>query len=189
MNKRFRIFLSIIVLIGALLSACAPVTPVAPSEANNDQETCVYPVPDNNNRWREGACVYVDTNVYTLKVQVVGDMASNQTQNGSISGVSINGTGGVSGRIWTEGKGILPVRVVSIDPAFEGVTPEDTIVLKTTDLKAVGLPVGAYATFLCNRDPEVLSPVYDLQTMTTDRVTYELDDCRMASPEFKMSPE
>ena|SRR5688572_7068277 len=189
MNKGFRIFLSIIVLIGAMLSACAPVTPVPPSEANNDAATCIAPGSDNGLAWDSSACVYVDTNVYVVKVQVIGDMSNNQTENGSISGMSVNGTGGVSGRIWTEGKGILPVQVISIDPVFEGINPEDMIILKTTDLKALGLPVGAYVTFLCNRDPEVLSPVYNFQTMTTDRVTYELDDCRMASPEFKMTPE
>ena len=46
----------------------------------------------------------------------------------------------------------------------------------------MGLPTGATTTFICNLDTEVLSPVENNQILTEDRITYESDDCRMASP-------
>lgn len=169
-------------LAAAVMAACAPVTPVAPEAANNQAETCVPVGSDNGIAWPPGSCVTIDTRLYVLDVQIAGNMANNQTVNGSVSGMTVGGYGGVSGSIWTEGKGVVLVKLMSINPDFPGIKVGDYIIIKTTDLKAMALPVGSRATMFCNKDPEATSPLYVGQTFTTDRVTLELDDCRMQSP-------
>ena len=84
--------------------------------------------------------------------------------------------------MWQDGKGLLPVRILSITPSYAIVPAGTNIILKTSDLKAMALPTGATTTFICNLDTEVLSPVENNQILTEDRITYESDDCRMASP-------
>lgn len=151
---------------------------------------CQVPESDNGLRWARNSCVKVNTAVYEVEVEIVGEIASNSTVNGAGggSGFAAGGSGFMSSswRIWQEGKGVLPVRVISITPVFEGVESGMTVLLKTSDLKAMALPVGAMARFKCNQDIEAVSPNENFQVLATERLTYELDDCRMTTPEFAL---
>lgn len=187
--------LFVLVLFAFLMAACAPeISQNAPPPPPVDSPAgekyyCTSPESDNGNSWLSGAKICYDTQAYRLDVQVLGDLSSNQTTNGSISGSSIGGYGSVSGRIWTEGKGILPVQIISMNPA-----PDTSwgnwldlslpYLLKTTDLGFMGVPAGAKVTVICNHDVEVLSPVFNGQTFTQNRVTHELDDCRLVTKNY-----
>jgi len=178
-------FLIVLLAIISLLAACAPVDAVAPDKLpENERYYCTSPESDNGHSWSANARVCYDTQVYKLRVKVLGDLASNQTTNGSISGSSYNGFGSVSGRIWTEGKGVLPVQILSINPEAPWINADLPYVLKTTDLGVMGVPAGAEIYVICNHDVEVLSPVFGGQTLSTDRLTDELDDCRMATKNY-----
>lgn len=188
--KRSLLFVSIVVLL-VLLSACAAisVTPVPPSDPSVASSKCVKPESDNQNSWNYSSCVDVSTTVFKLTI-VVEDEITNHTEVGaSGSAIYYYGVGTASYRLWQEGKGLLPVRVLSIEPSYEQVPAGSNIVLKTTDLKAMGLPTGATTIFICNLDTEVLSPVQSMQVLTEDRLTYEFDDCRMFLPTYIPAPK
>lgn len=170
--KKNVLFLILVIV----LSACIPTTPVSPTDPSVVSTVCTKPESDNQYSWDVSACVDVSTTVYKLKVQVADEVINHS---------ELNASGGrYYFRLWQDGKGLLPVMVLSIDPPFEGVNPESYIILKTSDLKAMALPSGAITVFICNKDTEVLSPVQYGQVLTTDRQTYELDDCRMLSPNY-----
>lgn len=182
---------SLIVLVALLLtlSACvAESTPVPAFAPNVTPIVCSPPESDNANEWATGACVEISTQVYTVVVVVYDDIASHTEVNaeGSSSGGAYGGYGSYSSsfRMWQDGKGILPVQLISVSPDFHELAPGDLFLLKTSDLKAMSIPVGATARFICNEDVEVLSPNQDRQVLTSDRLTYELDDCRMETPRF-----
>lgn len=184
--RKVIIFLFVLVL---LLAACAPVdsrTPVAPSDARVTPEECVRPESDNEYDWSYTSCVNVSTQVYTLKVEVNDEIFNFTRQEASGSAILINGIGVANYRQVQNGKGILPVILMEVDPHTDIIELGAPIILKTVDLKAVSLPNGARTSFICNLDTEVLSPVKDNQVLTEDRLTYEFDDCRMVSPEFDM---
>ena len=182
----YKIFASLMLGLSFLLSACGPAaTPVPPSDPSVEKTKCVYPESDNKYSWAYNACVTVSTITYKIIVTVADQIVSNTQLHGSGSGTTVNGVGSVSYRMWQDGKGLLPAEVVSLDPAIDGISAGTHIILKTTDLKAMALPAGATATFICNLDNEVLSPVQSGQVLTSDKQTYELDDCRMTSPAYK----
>ncbi len=190
MKKLIWLFLVIFSL--ALLSGrCAPSPKdqaVDPSQAPvTENYYCKHPDSDNGNSFGSNASVCYDTRVYKLTVKVLGELASNQTTNGSISGFSTGSYGSVSGRIWTEGKGVLPVQILEMSPETNWLDISKPNLVKTTDLKAMGLPVGAITQIICMRDVEVLSAVFPGQTLTTDRLTNELDNCRLVSPTFSLN--
>lgn len=171
----------IVVLLFIVLVGCAPIKPVDPSLAT--PAVCVRPETDNSQMWALGACVDVSTTVYTVVVRVDSQIVNHSEMN--VAGSTYNGTG--SFRMWQDGKGILPVILVSINPPFPELEPSDRILIKTSDLKAMALPEGAQTTFICNEDIEVLSPNTTGQVLTTDRLTRELDDCRMLLPSYLIS--
>jgi hypothetical protein len=186
--KRLICAILITMFLMASLSACAPTQePVAPTDPTVKDSLCVAPETDNSNSWALGACVQVDTQVYKVTVTVNDEIVSNTQINASGSSYNFNGYGSGHFRMWQEGKGMLPVVVKSVSPAVPGMELNNaTIILKTSDLKAMALPSGATTVFVCNLDTEVLSPVQNAQVLTTDRLTYELDDCRMVSPTYEV---
>jgi hypothetical protein len=189
MNKKFLVFLIIVGFLSFMLAACAPeAKPVDVNDPAVQSKLCVRPESDNAYSWSYNSCVDISTTVYALTVQVT-DEAVNHTELNAEGSGSVVGTGGMvvgssSYRMWQDGKGLLPVTIIAINPAWDHVNVGDGIILKTSDLKAMGLPNGAIATFICNEDVEVLSPVQSNQVLTVDRLTYELDDCRMTKPSY-----
>ena len=184
----------LLVILGILLSACAPTVSASapPPPANvapeGEKYYCTTPETDNGKTWFNANICY-DTQVYHLTVRIIGDLNSNQTTNGSISGSSYNGYGSVSGRIWTEGKGILPVQIISMSPVADQswgnwIDLSLPYILKTSDLGIMGVPVNATVEVVCNHDVEALSPVFNGQTFTKDRVTHELDNCRLVTKNY-----
>ncbi len=182
-----KLILSLVLLLGILLGACAPqpVQAVEPSQAPaNEKFYCIRPESDNGNSWATGAQVCYDTQVYTLSVKLLGESVSNQTQHSTLYGSSYGGYGSVSGKSWTEGKGVFAGEILTMSPEADWVNKSLPYVFKTTDLGIMGIPDGATIELLCNHDVEVLSPVFPYQTLTTDRLTDELDDCRLKSKNF-----
>ena len=183
MKKLFSVLVIFIAML--LFVACTTVeTPVAPSDPSVADSLCVKPESDNDYTWSSFSCVNVSTIVYKVTIEVDDEIINHTEVGASGSAFVFNGFGSASYRMWQEGKGLLPVKIVSIEPAIEDIPVGTNIVLKTSDLKAMSLPTGATTVFICNLDTEVLSPVRDNQVLTTDRQTYELDNCRMLSPVF-----
>lgn len=189
--KKF--ILLVLVILGILLTACQPVTgatppmqqPVDKSQVPAGENFyCVTPGSDNGKSWKSDSWVCYDTRAYEIVAVVLGDLSSNQTVNGSGSGYVVNGYGSSTMHIWTEGKGILPVQIKGVSPSADWLDTSLPYILKTSDLGAMGIPVGATVTFICNHDVEVLSPVFSGQTLSKDRVTDEMDNCRMKTKNF-----
>ncbi len=183
MKNPWLIFLVLVLTL--VLSACAS-TPVPPSDPSVVKTECVAPESDSDYRWAMGACVNVSTTVYKVTVRVADDMESHTEIGASGSAFMYGGYGSASYRMWQEGKGLLPVEILDLDPSLESIPVGSLIVLKTSDLKAMAIPNDASAVFICNLDTEVLSPVQNVQVLTTDRLTYELDDCRMLTPVYSL---
>lgn len=178
-----RVVFLILLVIG--LSACVfDVMPVDREVNNVEEKGLVHPESDNEFSWSFNPKVEVSTQVYKLTVRVEDRLISHTEHEAYGSGGIYGSYGYMTYRMEQSGKGILPVRVLKISPDFPGIMPEDLIILKTTDLKAMALPTGAEAQFVCNEDIEVVSPNIDRQILTTDRLTRELDDCRMLTPVF-----
>lgn len=183
----------LILLVILLLVACSPEisasAPPPPPEVAPENENfyCTIPESDNGLAWANGSRVCYDTQVYELTVNVLGDLASNQTTSGEISGGSYGSYGSVSGRIWTDGKGVLPVMIVSMNIAATWIDLTQPYLLKTTDLKVMGVPAGSRITVICQHDVEALSPSFTGQTFTRNRVTDELDNCRMKTGNYSLS--
>lgn len=179
----------LILIVTLLISACSPdeytgVAPVDPSDTSVVDTQYVKPESDNSYDWNRDARIEVSTTVYEVTV-LINDEIVNHTEAGATgSGFAYGGIGSMSYRMWQDGKGLLPVTVIKIIPLLDSVPNGSYIILKTSDLKAMALPTGAQTTFICNLDTEVLSPVKDYQVLTTDRLTYELDACRMILPVY-----
>lgn len=178
-----------------VFAACAPEIaenappPPAAAVPANEKYLCVQPDTDNGISFATGSRVCYDTKVYTLKVQLLGDIASNQTTNATISGSSYGGYGGVSGRMWTDGKGVIRVMILNMSPEQDtswGTWIDLSLpyILKTTDLGFLGVPDGAVVDAICQHDVEVLSPSFSGQTFTADRITHELDNCRLLTKNY-----
>lgn len=176
-----------LLLAAFVLAGCygGPETPVPPSDSSVIRSGCVRPESDNQYTWNSNSCVEVSTTVYRVRVKVDDEIVSHSETNADGSMMVIGGLGAGSYRMWQEGKGLLPVRLLSIDPEADRISVGSNLILKTSDLKAMGLPTGSTAEFICNMDTEVLSPVQHNQVLTTNRLTYELDDCRMTLPTFR----
>lgn len=187
MSKFFAVVISLI-LAGTVFAACAP-EPVASAQTEATSKTgfeCEWPVTDNNHSWSFAVCIPVDPTVYIVEVEVVDEIRNNTELNASGGGFVFGGYGSFGMRMWQDGKGLLPVRIVNLSPAFRDIVPGDHIILKTLDLKAMALPPGALVKFVCNSDTEILSPPGDPNQITPseERYTYELDECRMVTPEY-----
>jgi uncharacterized protein YceK len=181
----------VLLLVAVLLSACgSPVQAVDPSQIPADEKYyCVRPESDNGNSWHPNAVVCYDTQVYTVVATVLGDLSSNQTVSGEFTSHGYgNGYSSGYGRMWTDGKGVLPVQINSINPPADWLRTDLPYIVKTTDLGVMGVPAGAQITLICNHDVEVLSPVFPNQTLSTDRLTDELDNCRLDTKNYIPAP-
>jgi len=183
-----KLWIVLLVLLFAC-SACAtevktpvPESAVLPSE----QKALVYPESDNKNSWALDSRVEVNTDVFVLRAKVTDGLTSTTQTNaeGELFGYNTYVSG--SYRQWEEGKGQLPVSIISIQPDFHGLGYGDDIVIKTSDKKIMSLPDGAVTTFICIEDVEVLSPVISNQKLTTEHLTFELDNCRMKLPTYEL---
>ncbi len=184
--KQYFVFCALAIM---FIAACTPrptVTPVAPDNpvVAGTQVAAVRPESDNNYQWDYRSVVAVDTQVYTIMIEVYGNTTNYSETNGSISGIGFSGYSSMSGRIWQDGKGILPIILKSVSPSIAGLEAGRLMIIKTTDLKAMALEPGYITEFKCNLDNEVISPVTNGQILTTDRQTYEFDDCRMTDGTF-----
>lgn len=184
MKKTFLAFAILLAIF--FLAACGETsqTPIPPDTVLVDPES------DNGNEWGIWSSdVPVSTLVYRVTVRV-NDSIVNHTETSAEGGAFIfGGYGSANYRMWQEGKGLLPVELISLEPSLTYIPTGSRIILKTTDLKAMALPDGAITTFICNLDTEVLSPVDINQELTEDRYTHELDDCRMVTPVFTPKAE
>ncbi len=123
----------------------------------------------------------VDPNVYTIKLTMEQDLESYTVGHAYVSGSSINGVGSVSGRYWEDGKGILRGLLGSVDPAVDFAQPGDTIVIKTTDRKVMGLIPGDTVTFACTADFEPVCAINETNSTQTGKCVeiWEFDYCRI----------
>lgn len=154
---------------------------------------------DSNQSYASGAKVPVDDNVYVITGQVSGQVNSLTRQvapaHGSLSGPSCYGTsgcyGGTSASFFgpvESGKGFVRLLVNSAAPSTPDATPGDLVLLKVTDTKATALLPGDNVTFKCRRQYENVAAVLNNEKFNADKVaTWELDYCRLASPEVQVS--
>lgn len=119
----------------------------------------------------------VDEAIYTVTGVVIGDVRS-VTETVWEKYWNSDGSRGVIYN--TDGKGFVRLWVEKSD--WPGVSPEQALILKTTDSKAQALQPGDRVTFLCRQQAEALAAVWQGQTYNPSDVTIELDFCRMASP-------
>ncbi len=138
----------------------------------------------DGHQWSLDSCASVLKEPFLVKAIVTDDIINHvtTTAEGEYDSTLMYGSG--SYRQWQDGKGILPVKILDVEPKFPGINNGDLILLKTIDLKAMGLPVDVVVEFLCQQDAEVLKPAYDGQKLTPEYITYELDNCRMITPKF-----
>jgi len=145
----------------------------------------------------DSARIPVDENVYKIKGKVIGGVESHSRTEagGSTSGSMINGYGSMSGSYWLEqtGKGFVRLDIQSMSPAnpkLGGVN--DVVVLKTTDQKALALQNGDVVEWTCRADYENVGAVLENERFDKDDInrlgTWELDLCRMTSPNIGDAP-
>lgn len=150
--------------------------------------------PDNDSiwDWDEGSTdIPCDPNFYTITgiVATVDSMVRQiapATSSGSCA--IVGGFGGCSSHSRGEiidGKGMILLTVVdSNHPTYAPVG--STIVIKTTDTKAVFVPEGYQATFVCRLEYEAVAALVTSERFTTGILdsagTYEFDYCRMKTP-------
>lgn len=177
-----KLILLVLVLFGILAAACGPIeTPVDPSQVAPEESTTMQvPESDNGKSWSLTSMISFDTQVYTLRVKAHEEVSSTQ----SINGQSFGYNGYSYGRVWTDGKGVIAVDILEMSPSASWVDTSLPYILKTSDIGVMAIPVGAEFEIICNHDVEVLSPVFNYQTLTTDRLTDELDSCRLITKNY-----
>lgn len=123
-----------------------------------------------------------DVALYTISGTVGGDIVSNQRTEGygSIAGSAY----GVYGSYYetTTGKGILRLLVTASDDPLAPVGK--VVILKTTDLKVLGLVIGDEVTFMCRHDYEMVSPKQANEAPTLENGAIEIDYCKLAASEI-----
>ncbi len=145
---------------------------------------------DSPQTYSTNARIPVDDNVYTITGQVVGDIASLSQQTtpaqGDVTGIQARGYGYLGGSYFGAefgGKGFVRLLVRSAEPATPYAPPQQIIVLKTTDTKAVVLLPGDVVTFKCRAQYEAVAAVRENEAFNEDKLeTWELDYCRMVTP-------
>ena len=127
----------------------------------------------------------IDSTIYILNVTMLGEVASNKDLSAEGTGRQYSDIYGYSDmRLWQDGKGLISVHVNSINPSLNYIKPDTDIILKTTDLKIMAITPGYQFEVKCRSDYEPVASLEDNE-MTTDRhTTYELDYCRMTTPEI-----
>lgn len=135
----------------------------------------------------------VDTNVYTIELHLEQEEESYTEGHAYLSGSSFNGYGSVSGRYWEDGKGILRGTLLSVNPTvtFDGINIGETIVIKTTDRKVMGLVAGDTVQFACTIDYEPVCAKSDTSSAGTGDCVdiWEFDFCRIINIESVANSE
>lgn len=158
MNKKL-FFTTLLMVLALMLSACAP-TQTTDTGVTIDSE--------------------VDPNVY--KVRLVLEEEDGYTEgHASLSGSTFSGYGSVSGRYWEDGKGILRGTLESVEPTVDFASKGDTIVIKTTDRKVMGLIPGDAIDFACIADFEPVCAINETNSTTVGMCVdiWEFDYCRI----------
>jgi hypothetical protein len=176
-NVMVFLVIALALILGTLACGAPTSGPASPSDS---------PGSDNSFTYAYDVGIEVSTETFTVVATIFDDMVNHTEINASGGGYMVNGTGAPYLRVWQDGKGLLPVVILSIDPEYKYLISGTFAVLKTSDLKVMGAPTGATIRLICLDDVEVLSPSYSGQVLTTDKVTHELDNCRMVTPEFKI---
>lgn len=176
------LFLGFLALV-LVLSSCA--TNLAPA-----------PVSDSHQEFAPGGEIPVDDNVYDLVGEVVADLESiTETRaRGSSGGYMFNGVGSMTGSfaMWQEGKGFVRVKVLEITPELERniANVGDVIIIKTTDQKIMALLPGDIVTFRCRAQYENVAAARRAERFDAVKLaTWELDYCRMKTPQINVSQE
>lgn len=127
----------------------------------------------------------IDSTIYILNVTMLGEVTSNKDLSAQGTGRQYSDIYGYDNmRLWQDGKGLISVHVNSISPSLNYIKPNTDIILKTTDLKIMAITAGYQFEVKCRSDYEPVASLEDNE-MTTDRyTTYELDFCRMTTPEI-----
>lgn len=163
----------LLIVLVLLLSACSAPVPADLTKSDNTAAKS-----DGNN--------YYDPNLYTLTVQIGGEIKEHTEVHAQGSSYNYNGIGGGSFSVWQDGKGMVPVKIISMEPVSPVVSVGDTIILKTEDLKFAALQPGWTTQVKCRMDYEPLTKLnvpYEVVDAELTQ-TWELDLCRMVTPKF-----
>lgn len=156
---------------------------------------------DSSQEYKPDSKIPVDDGVYEVTGEVSAEVNSVTRQveagGGELSGPTCFGTsgcyGGTSASFFgpvEKGKGYVRLLVQSTNPETSLASVGQVAILKVSDTKATALLPGDIVTFKCRRQYEAIAAVKDNQTFDADAVeTWELDYCRLASPEITVRKE
>jgi len=121
-----------------------------------------------------------NSNLYYLTLELENEPSNYSQLNGSISGFTVNGFGSMSGSIWEDGKGLVRGEIKELTPETDFASVSDTIIIKTTDFKVMGLKPGDTAYFVCTVDFEpVCAAKGEYSNVPVCYDIWEFDYCRM----------
>lgn len=181
----------------AIVLALAAV--LAGTACGNDGPSAPAPDSDSGHSY-DGGTVPVDTAVYDITGKVVGDVGSLTRQvkpgGGRIDAPVCAGTsgcyGGGGGTVFgpvEAGKGFVRLLVMQAKPPTDLAREGALVLLKVTDTKATALVPDDVVTFRCRREYEAIAAERDDEKFVPDAVaTWELDQCRLATPGITSSP-
>jgi len=167
------------------------------AESCESEETAPAPDSDSSQSFKEGAKIPVDTEVYVITGEVIGEVNSVTRQvepaqgqvNGSLYGSYGSLSGSFTGPI-EKGKGFVRVRVQSSEPSTELAPVGDVAIIKTSDTKVSALLNGDIITFKCRRQYENIAAIKENEKFDADKLaTWELDYCRLAAPVIAVEPK
>ncbi len=118
-----------------------------------------------------------DETLYHLFLRIENLPESHSSLNASFSGYN----GSSYGTMWEEGKGQVRGIADSIEPQTTFASPEDLIILKTTDWKAMMVRPGDVAEFRCLADYEPVCSKQENGTLGQCAEIWEFDFCRLVS--------
>ena len=199
MIKRVLAVLAVVVVIfvgtANVWFAINPIETVADSATEKCRGKTKGPDDDSRWTWDEGSVdIPCDENIYTI----TGTITSAESMVRQIAPASGSGScsyyGGIGGGYggcssWSrgeiiDGKGYVLLTVESSDSPYAPAGA--TVILKTSDTKAVFIPEGYRSTFKCRHEYEAVAALVDMEKFddwTLDEVrTDELDFCRMVNP-------
>lgn len=163
--------LLLIVMIAMILSGCQSDGPQPDSDSGFSFQVVDGGIP-------------VDDAIYNLVGVVVADIKSLQTTQARGSLSAIGGYASGSYVQWMEGKGFLRVDLTSVYPLPPFLeTGKETVVLKTTDSKAIGLLPGDQVKLKCRVQYENVAATKAYEVIDVDSYgTWEFDYCRLVDP-------
>jgi hypothetical protein len=132
----------------------------------------------------------VDDTIYSIDGKVVAGIESLTRQvspaQGSVSGYSINGVGGMSGYYTgpvINGKSFVRILISTIDPPSKLADIGQIVILKVLDTKATALLPGDIVSLKCRAQYEAVAPIRVRETFDPEKyATWEFDFCRLVTP-------